>query len=243
MTTSRSRAKTPVDDWADLHGSFRWAVPDRFNIADVCCTRWAQRTPDAIAIRYEQADGARLDFSYRQLDREADRLAAALRKLGVARGDRVALVLPQRFETAVAHIAIYRLGAVAMPLSMLFGPDALEYRLNDSEARLAIVDESGIANVREARALCPTLATVIAVGAAAGQGDIDWTQALDGEAHAVQSRIDARRRCRRPHLHQRYDWPAEGHFDPASRADRQPARLRLQPELVSTGRRRVLVAR
>ena len=181
MTTSRSRAKTPVDDWADLHGSFRWAVPDRFNIADVCCTRWAQRTPDAIAIRYEQADGARLDFSYRQLDREADRLAAALRKLGVARGDRVALVLPQRFETAVAHIAIYRLGAVAMPLSMLFGPDALEYRLNDSEARLAIVDESGIANVREARALCPTLATVITVGAAAGQGDIDWTQALDGK--------------------------------------------------------------
>ena len=45
--------------------------------------------------------------------------------------------MPQRFETAVAHIALYRLGAVAMPLSMLFGPDALEYRINDSEARLA----------------------------------------------------------------------------------------------------------
>ncbi len=169
------------DDWARLHAGFRWAVPEHFNIAEVCCTRWARDTPDAVAIRYEQSDGSRRDFSYRTLDRDADRLAAALRRLGVARGDRVALVLPQRFETAVAHIALYRLGAVAMPLSMLFGPDALEYRLNDSEARLAIVDESGIANVREARPLCPGLTTVIAVGAAEGQGDVDWSRALAAE--------------------------------------------------------------
>ena len=170
-----------VDDWALLHSHFRWSVPEHFNIADACCTRWATRTPDAIAIRHEQSDGTTHDFSYRQLDREADRLAAALRKLGVARGDRVALVLPQRFETAVSHVAIHRLGAVSMPLSMLFGPDALEYRLNDSEARLAIVDESAIAHVREARALCPKLATVIAVGDAQGQGDVDWTQVLTAE--------------------------------------------------------------
>ena len=171
----------PIDDWAALHDDFRWAVPEQFNIADVCCARWAQVTPDAVAIRYERSDGTRRDYSYRELDRDADRLAAALRKLGVARGDRVALVLPQRFETAVSHIALYRLGAVAMPLSMLFGPDALEYRFNDSEARLAIVDETGIANVREARPLCPGLATVVAVGAAEGQGDVDWSQALKGE--------------------------------------------------------------
>ena len=114
-----------------------------------------EERPDAVAIRFEAEDGERTDFSYGELDRDADRLAAALRRLGVGRGDRVALVLPQRFETAVAHIALYRLGAVAMPLSMLFGPDALEYRINDSEARLAIVDESGIANVVAARPLCP----------------------------------------------------------------------------------------
>ena len=60
--------------------------------------------------------------------------------LGVARGDRVAIVLPQRPETAIAHIACYQIGAVAMPLSMLFGPEALEYRLQDSEAVVAIVD-------------------------------------------------------------------------------------------------------
>jgi acetyl-CoA synthetase len=162
------------DPYAELHAGFRWHVPADFNIAEVCCTRWARARPDAVAIRFEDERGTRTDFTYREMDREADRLAAALRGLGVAPGDRVALVLPQRFETAVAHVALYRLGAVAMPLSMLFGPDALEYRIQDSEARLAIVDESGIANLRDARPLCPALATVVAVGAAEGQGDVEW---------------------------------------------------------------------
>ena len=169
-----------VDDYAALHAGFRWHVPRDFNIAEACCTRWARTRPDAVAIRFEDERGSRTDFTYGEIDREADRLAAALRARGVARGDRVALVLPQRFETAVAHVALYRLGAVAMPLSMLFGPDALEYRIRDSEARLAIVDESGIANVRAARPLCPGLATVVAVGAAAGQGDVDWPELVRG---------------------------------------------------------------
>jgi acetyl-CoA synthetase len=68
-----------------------------------------------------------------------------------------------------------------MPLSMLFGPDALEYRLNDSAARVALVDESAIANVLAARPLCAGLKTLIAVGAAQGQGDLDWTEALARE--------------------------------------------------------------
>lgn len=170
-----------VDQYAALHAGFRWHVPPVFNIAEVCCTRWARATPGAVAIRYENERGERRDCTYAELDRSADLLAAALRRLGVARGDRVALVLPQRVETAVAHIALYRLGAVAMPLSMLFGADALEYRLNDSEARLAIVDESGIDNVVAARPLCPQLATVLAVGTAEGRGDIDWGAALAAE--------------------------------------------------------------
>jgi len=174
----------PVDRHAELHAGFRWHVPERFNIADVCCTRWARRTPDAIAIRFEHESGARRDFSYAELDREANRLAAAMRRLGARRGDRIAIVMPQRFETAVAHIAIYRLGAIAMPLSFLFGPEALEYRINDSGATLAIVDETGIDNVLAARPLCLGLATVVAVGGASGRGDVDWDAAL-GRGRAV----------------------------------------------------------
>jgi hypothetical protein len=80
---------------------------------------------------------------------------------GVRRGDRVAIVLPQRFETAVAYMAVLQMGAVAMPLSILFGPEALEFRLQDSEAVLAICDEASIGAVQGVRARCPQLRAVI----------------------------------------------------------------------------------
>ena len=136
-------------------------------------------TPEAVAIRYEHENGLRRQYTYAELAAGAARLAAALRRRGVERGDRVAIVMPQRFETAAAHMALYRLGAVAMPLSMLFGPEALEYRINDSGARVAIVDETGMDNVLAARPLCPQLAIVVAVGAAEGRGDVDWGRLLE----------------------------------------------------------------
>jgi len=172
------------DRYDALYREFRWHVPPDFNLAEVCCARWARDTPDAVAIVHEHDDGRITRFRYGELQHEANRLANALKRLGVGRGDRVAIVMPQRFETAVAHIALHQLGAVAMPLSMLFGPDALEYRLQHSEARLAIADESSIAQLRTARAQCPGLETVIAVGAASGQGDIDWAAALARESAA-----------------------------------------------------------
>ena len=166
------------DRHAVLHGGFRWHVPARFNIAQACCTRWAQRTPQAVAIRWEHEDGRRAEHRYIDLERAARALARALAAMGVQRGDRVAIVMPQRFETAVAHMAVYRLGAVAMPLSMLFGPEALQYRLDHSRTRVAIVDESAIEALRAARAGVPGLATVVAVGGAAGRGDVDWDDLL-----------------------------------------------------------------
>jgi acetyl-CoA synthetase len=175
----RAGVELTEDRYDELHAGFRWSVPARFNIAEVCCARWARDTPDAVAIRWEHENGARANYTYADLQQAADRLANALRRLGVAAGDRVAIVMPQRFETAVAHIALYQLAAVAMPLSMLFGPDALEYRITHSEARLAIVDETAIANVLAARPACPELRTVIGVGGAEGQGDVAWRDALD----------------------------------------------------------------
>jgi acetyl-CoA synthetase len=164
-----------------LHRGFRWKQPRHFNIADVCCGRWARETPEAIAIRYEHEDGTTLACDYASLQAQANRLSHALQRLGVQPGDRVALVMPQRIETAVAHIALYQLGAVAMPLSMLFGPEALTYRLQNSEARLAIADESAMANLLAARPDCPGLETVIAVGGAQGQADADWPALLARE--------------------------------------------------------------
>ena len=182
-----------ADRHAALHAGFRWRVPAHFNIAQACCTRWARTQPGAVAIRWEHEDGRRQAYTYGQLQEAANRLSGALRALGVGRGDRVAIVMPQRFETAVAHMAVYQLGAVAMPLSMLFGPEALEYRFGHSEAKVAIVDESAIDNVLGVRAAAPGLRTVLAVGGAQGRGDLDWSAALAAQPArfaAVRTKAD-----------------------------------------------------
>jgi acetyl-CoA synthetase len=165
------------DNYRALYGGFRWQVPERFNIAQACCARWAQQAdPDRrVAIR-DHGTGASL--SYAGLQQAANRASGLLRSLGVQQGDRVAIVMPQRFETAIAYMAVFQLGAVAMPLSMLFGPDALQYRLQDSEAVVAICDESSIANLLQVRNACPALRTVVGVGTALPGVDSDWNSEL-----------------------------------------------------------------
>ena len=171
-----------VDRYADLHAGFRWQVPDDFNIAEVCCTRWARDTPEALAVQFVSTDGCGAHYSFGQLQRAANRLSNALRRQGVQRGDRVAIILPQRFETAVAHIAISQMGAVAMPLSMLFGPEALEYRLKDSGAVLALVECAVLDGVRGLRAQLPALQHLIVVGECEPAcGEVHWMAALQAE--------------------------------------------------------------
>ena len=181
-----------MDAYALIHGAFRWQVPERLSIAELCCGRWARETPDAPAILFDSDSGCRAHYSFGQLQRAANRLSNALARLGVQAGDRVALVLPQRFETAVAHIAINQLGAVAMPLSMLFGPDALEYRLKDSEACVAIVEAGAMDALREVRASCPALRQVLVVGTAQAKvAETDWMSALQAEDARFAARDNA----------------------------------------------------
>ena len=168
------------DNYAFLHQHFQWLVPEKFNIAQVCCGRWAQgpSSKKNIAIKAMDTPASGIFHSYFDLQQHASRLSNVLAVLGVKRGDRVAIVMPQRFETAVAYMAVLQMGAVAMPLSMLFGPEALEFRLHDSETVLAICDESSIANLNAVRENCPLLRTVIGVGAAAAQADVDYSDAF-----------------------------------------------------------------
>jgi acetyl-CoA synthetase len=166
MKTSQLEDNDRSDVYADLHSNFRWHVPENFNIADVCCSRWAKETPHAVAIR-EHVSGKSLAkskaYTYLALQQAANHLSAKLADLGVKRGDRVAIVLPQRFETAVAYMAVLQMGAVAVPLSMLFGPDALEYRLNDSDAVIAIADEVSEPNLRQIQTNCQNLKRILPV--------------------------------------------------------------------------------
>lgn len=186
MTRSQSRDKPAVpkspaaaqaDHYAALHTGFRWQVDEFFNIAEACCGRWARGEPRT-AIRIHRPGAKTVLHSYQELQKAADALSHVLAGLGVKRGDRVAIVMPQRLETAVAYMAVFQMGGVAMPLSMLFGPEALEYRLQDSDAVVAICDESSMASLKAIRGHCPALRTVIAAGTAQGQGDVDYGSAL-----------------------------------------------------------------
>jgi len=103
------------DRYRQVYESFRWNVPERFNIAEACCRRHA-RNPSRVALLWEDEDGSVSTHNFGELQGAADRLSNALAGLGVKRGDRVGIVLPQRSETAVSHIACYQMGAVAMPL-------------------------------------------------------------------------------------------------------------------------------
>jgi acetyl-CoA synthetase len=165
-----------LDQYETLYRQFRWQVPALFNIAAVCCQRWAH-DPSRIAIQYEDEGGASATLSYAELQQQANRLSNVLRGLGVGRGDRVAIVLAQRPQTAVAHIACFQLGAVAMPLSTLFGPDALEYRLQNSEASVAIADRAALDSLQEIRASCPALRHLIAIDAHPA-GNLNWDDAM-----------------------------------------------------------------
>ena len=188
MAVSQDRDKAVLgasDPYAAMHHGFRWPRPERFNIAQVCCRRWAlggkgaSGGPENIAVIDHSTLGSGTFHSYFELQEAANRLSNLLVAQGVRRGDRVAIVLPQRFETAVAYMAVLQMGAVAMPLSILFGPEALEFRLQDSEAVLAICDEASIGAVQGVRARCPQLRTVVGLGVAT-DADLDAAASMRG---------------------------------------------------------------
>ena len=123
----------------EIRERFRWQIPPRYNIGVDICDRHAS-VGDRVAVHVENAQGVEQTFTFADLKRLSDRFANALAGLGIRRGDRVGIILPQRIETVVAHIAVYKLGAVALPLSVLFGSDALAFRLADSGARALVTD-------------------------------------------------------------------------------------------------------
>src|SRR2546423_8081007 len=145
-----------VDRYAELYRRYRWTVPERYNIAAACCGQWAADR-SRFALYWEDESGASAAYSFWDIQLAANRLSNALAALGVKRGDRVALILPQRPETAIAYMAIFQMGAIALPLSHLFGPDALEYRINHAEPSAAIVEPTTPGNLLAVKGKLPTL--------------------------------------------------------------------------------------
>ncbi|MGA2566223.1 MAG: AMP-binding protein, partial [Pseudolabrys sp.] len=144
-----------LNNYDDICRQFCWQVPARYNIGVDVCDRWAAREPGRLAILNVRPDGGEDAVSYGVLRETSNRLANVLRAHGVARGDRVAILLPQTPEVAAAHIAIYKLGAVALPLAVLFGIDALSYRLQNSGAKALLTNAQGLAKLDGVRGEIP----------------------------------------------------------------------------------------
>ena len=152
-----------LSTYDDVYRQFRWDIPACYNIGVDVCDRWAAVEPGRLAILHLHGDGREEAVSYGVLRDASNRLANVLRAQGVKRGDRVAIMLPQMPEVAAAHVAIYKLGAVALPVAVLFGPDALSYRLQNSGARALITNAQGLAKLDGVRDEAPELACVLSV--------------------------------------------------------------------------------
>jgi acetyl-CoA synthetase len=177
MTTD-ARTLPAVHAYDALVEQFRWRIPPRFNIATAVCDRWAAMDPDRIAIVDAGTGGRVRELSHRWLSDTSSRLANALAAHGVGRGDRVAILLPQSAEVAAIHVAIYKLGAVALPLAMLFGVDALAYRLQNSGARAVLCNAQGLERIAPLRGELPDLKLVVSLDGP-GEGALGFSETLE----------------------------------------------------------------
>src|SRR5689334_19084054 len=150
-------------DYDEPYRKFRWQIPARYNIGVDCCQRCAADEPERLAILRIHPSGRDGHGTVGWLRDTSTRLANVLRAEGVTRGDRVAIFLPQAPEVAAAHFAIYKLAAVALPIAVLFGPDALAYRLHNSGTKAIITNAQGLAKVESIRDQAPELSCVISL--------------------------------------------------------------------------------
>jgi acetyl-CoA synthetase len=165
--------------YADLIRDFEWRIPDRFNIGVAVSDDWAARDPDRICLQHFDPKGTHLSLSYGDYAGRSSAFAANVSSLGARPGDRIAILLPQGFEVAIAHAGIYKLGAIALPLALLFGVEALEYRLRDAGATAIVTNRFGLDKIEAIRERLPELKHVIVVG---GEGPLAFESLTEGRA-------------------------------------------------------------
>ncbi|MCW5745335.1 MAG: AMP-binding protein [Alphaproteobacteria bacterium] len=169
---------------------FAWRIPERYNIRRMVCERHPSQ---ALALIVENADGTVRPWSFGDVVRASARMANALSGLGVARGQRVGVFLSQSAELAVAHVACYGMGAVALPLFTLFGEEAVEYRLANAGACAIITDMSQLPKVLAVRSRLPALKHIVVIGAGKHAADFLDHDTLLAKASDTFATVDTHR--------------------------------------------------
>jgi acetyl-CoA synthetase len=166
--------------YEDLYRDFRWNIPRRFNIGTAVSDAWAERAPDRVCLQHFSADGNHLSLTYGELAARSSAFARGLAARGIRAGDRVAILLPQGFETVIAHVAIYKLGAIALPLALLFGAEALEFRLHDAGASVVITNTFGFERLAAIRDGLEALALVVLADGEGQAGAVPFAAVEEG---------------------------------------------------------------
>lgn len=168
----------PANTYEEVYGAFQWRIPEFYNIGVDVCDKWAEERY-RLALIYEDETGAVNKYSFWDLQLLSNRLANVLKAHGIEQGDRVGILLPQRPETGLAHIAVYKLGAIAVPLFTLFGPEALEYRLGNSQAKGIITDAVNAEKLSGIRDKLPGLKVIVQSGGEIPDGILDFWGSLE----------------------------------------------------------------
>ncbi len=182
----------PGKTYEDVYNSFRWQIPEFYNIGVDICDKWADQG-QRLALIYEDENGRVDRYTFRELKNLSNKLANGLQAANIGIGDRLGILLPQCPETALSHIAAYKVGAVAIPLFTLFGTDALEYRLSNSEARAIVTDAANLPKIMEIWEKLPNLKTVLVTGGETDENVQDfWDLVNQGSSafQAVKTRAD-----------------------------------------------------
>ncbi len=183
---------TRGESYQEIYENFRWEVPEFYNIGVDICDKHASDT-SRLALIHEKEDGGVDTYTFSEIKGLSNRLAHALAAHGMAAGDRLGILLPQCPETAIAHVAAYKIGAIAIPLFTLFGTDALAYRLGDSAAKCLVTDGANLEKILAIREQLPALKHIFVVGANTQPGILDFWDAVQKGARdlkPVRTRAD-----------------------------------------------------
>jgi acetyl-CoA synthetase len=172
----------PLDSYEAVYNTFKWKIPKYYNMGvDVCDKHAHQRY--RLALIYENEEGRIEKYTFRQLKRLTNQFANTLKAFGFGSGDRLGILLPQCPETGIAHIAAYKIGGIAIPLFTLFGPEALEYRLSNSQAKGIVTDDANLHKVLQIRKNLPYLERVFVVRGRKEEQVIDFWESIQKGSH------------------------------------------------------------
>jgi acetyl-CoA synthetase len=125
--------------YEEICAEHEWRVPDRYNIAADVCDKHSR---DKLCMVHERFDGQSRELTWGELQDLSNQAANLLAARGVERGDRVAVVLPPTPETAAIFFGTWKLGAILLSMSVLYGDEGIRHRLNDSRPALLVTDKA-----------------------------------------------------------------------------------------------------